>query len=72
MDYFAKDIVGISAYDFYHAGDVALIQGHHAKCRLCSTQSFYNDMAVIHKEHPNTYVNTFLCLLGCIAKCVKL
>ncbi|XP_032241462.1 protein similar isoform X2 [Nematostella vectensis] len=31
MDYFAKDIVGISAYDFYHAGDVAVIQGHHAK-----------------------------------------
>lgn len=34
MDYLAKDIVGISAYDFYHAGDVALIQGHHAKCML--------------------------------------
>lgn len=33
MDYLAKDIVGISAYDFYHAGDVALIQNHHAKCK---------------------------------------
>ncbi|KAK2561643.1 Neuronal PAS domain-containing protein 3 [Acropora cervicornis] len=31
MDYFARDIVGISAYDFYHANDVTAIQGHHAK-----------------------------------------
>lgn len=37
MDYFARDIVGISAYDFYHANDVTAIQGHHAKCKqpLC-------------------------------------
>ena len=33
MDYVAKDIVGMSAYDFYHGGDVALIQNHHAKCK---------------------------------------
>ena len=33
MDYFARDIVGISAYDFYHANDVTAIQGHHAKCK---------------------------------------
>ena len=33
MDYFARDIVGISAYDFYHANDIAVIQGHHAKCK---------------------------------------
>jgi len=33
MDYFARDIVGISAYDFYHASDIAVIQGHHAKCK---------------------------------------
>lgn len=31
MDYFARDIVGISAYDFYHANDISAIQGHHAK-----------------------------------------
>ncbi|XP_068689163.1 uncharacterized protein [Montipora foliosa] len=30
-DYFARDIVGISAYDFYHANDIGIIQGHHAK-----------------------------------------
>ena len=34
MDYVAKDIVGMSAYDFYHGSDVALIQQHHAKCEL--------------------------------------
>ena len=34
MDYVAKDIVGMSAYDFYHGSDVALIQGHHAKCKF--------------------------------------
>ena len=33
MDYFARDIVGISAYDFYHGNDVAVIQSHHAKCK---------------------------------------
>lgn len=33
MDYFARDIVGISAYDFYHANDISAIQGHHAKCK---------------------------------------
>ena len=33
MDYFARDIVGMSAYDFYHGNDVAVIQGHHAKCK---------------------------------------
>lgn len=33
MDYLARDIVGISAYDFYHGNDVAVIQGHHAKCK---------------------------------------
>ena len=33
MHYFARDIVGISAYDFYHANDVTAIQGHHAKCK---------------------------------------
>ena len=32
MDYFARDIVGISAYDFYHGSDIAVIQSHHAKC----------------------------------------
>ncbi|KAL9958944.1 hypothetical protein ACROYT_G036022 [Oculina patagonica] len=31
MDYFARDIVGMSAYDFYHGNDVAVIQSHHAK-----------------------------------------
>lgn len=31
MDYFARDIVGISAYDFYHGNDIAIIQSHHAK-----------------------------------------
>ena len=32
MDYYAKDIVGISAYDFYHMGDVSLVQDAHLKC----------------------------------------
>ena len=38
MDYFARDIVGMSAYDFYHGNDVAVIQGHHAKCKICIEQ----------------------------------
>lgn len=49
MDYFARDIVGISAYDFYHANDISAIQGHHAKCKHAFFLPFDNTDVKLNK-----------------------